>query len=594
MKSLSTEIIPQRLGPVTADYPDASYKDEGAGILPTPVLADFMNSYHYHALRMLSEAGLPINDQVDNITNNQLWDAYLINTNKMILNHGGKSDITPLVISGKTRSLSSMPDFLRANGAALSFNILATAINLQLSISNEKIIVDADILTSSITAAPSTNNTADINDTSISGDLYAGEVDAIINQIAIDNVGSEISSMVGQVVAFKTPTGEIFRGLLKTASLITDIYRGFYFDDAGDPIVRGVLSDGDTITLMKIGWVFIENDGVTVDVSYVTPVVSYTAPPTPSVGDYWFDTTIQKWKRYSGTWDIINRLLLGEIVSDSTYTIATRPIDFTNNFKEENNIETEIFSTEVIKSKSENSRINVYGTEVKIDLGKISWDITSDLESPQSEAVSTEYFIYLTDKAETIISSTKPYCRADLKGYYHPYQSWRCISKIFNDSSANIFSIREQSKFNSLKGKDKQYYEIKSRGGEGSTATRIPYFNTLLRNEGIQLASITNDTTNGLQIAFLKKCKINMVFLFSFDNELAGISINATSTSTNIQSIGAPYVKSIDLSNIGGFGTGVISGLIVNASDIIRPHNGNTIGHANPTFWEVMLEVEEL
>lgn len=79
MKSLITEIIPERLGPTTADFPDAQYQNEAAGVLPTPVLSQFMSSYHYHALRQLSEAGIAINDSIDDINNNQVYDAFILN-----------------------------------------------------------------------------------------------------------------------------------------------------------------------------------------------------------------------------------------------------------------------------------------------------------------------------------------------------------------------------------------------------------------------------------------------------------------------------------------------------------------------------------
>ena len=439
MRSLVTEVIPERLGPVTADFPDASYKNEAAGVLPTPVLAQFMTSYHYSVLRFLNEAGLSINDLTDDINNNQFWDAYYANTNRFILENSGLSPIAPRLISGATRAASSMPDFLRANGASLEFTILGNTTNLVMSTNNKEFVTDQDIVVAGVTAAPGANNTADINDITIVNDLYAGEDGS---ELIIDAVGSEVSALVGQMVAFKTVTGEIFQGFLKTATLITNVFRGFYFDNSGNPIVRGNLSDNDTLTLMKIGYVFVEDNGTTIDVSYLTPVVSYTAPSGPATGQYWFDISNKVWKIYSGaSFDIINRVLTGEVVSDSTNTIASRSYDFSNQFKELNNIELDIYSTEIVRSKSLQGRISVYGTEIQIDHSFLGWNIITDLESPLTEAVSTVYYLYISDEGQRIISATKPYWREDLKGDYHPYHSWRLVGMGYNDSSSNFTVI---------------------------------------------------------------------------------------------------------------------------------------------------------
>lgn len=349
------------------------------------------------------------------------------------------SQITTLpnrIVSGQSRALSELPDFIRANGAALEFTIQAATTNLVLSINNVSTTVAADVVKTGITAAPSTNNTADIDDTSISNDLYIGEDGT---EITIDNAGSSVTSRIGQVVALKTPTGEIFKGILKSATKITDVLRGYYFDNAGAPLVRGNLSDNDTVTLMNIGWVFVEDNGTTVDVTYQTPVVSFEAPGSPATGDYWFDLSNQIWKRYSGTtFEVINRILVGEVVSDATNTIASRSYDFSKSFSELNNIQLSVDTSEIVKSTDKSTGCSVYGSNIFVDLTKLDWNITTDLESGQTEAASTEYFLYLSEKGRRFLSSTKPYTRPDLQGRYHPYHSWRCVGQAFNNSGSNL------------------------------------------------------------------------------------------------------------------------------------------------------------
>lgn len=385
------------------------------------------------------------------------------------------SQITSLpnrVVSGQTRNLSSMPDFIRANGAALEFDILGATTELILSINNTAVSISSDLNKTGVISAPSTNNTADINDTDIVNDLYAGETDYSIKEILIDAVGSEITSRIGQIVAFRTPTGEIFQGLLKSGTRITDVYRGFYFDSSGNPIERGNLSNNDTITLMNIGWVFVEDNGSTVDVSYRTPSISYNAPSSPLTGDYWFDITNQVWKRYSGTtFEIINRILVGQVVSDDTNTIASRSIDFSNQYRQLNNIETTIDTSEIALSHRLSSRCSIYGTELQIDLNKLSWNITTDLETGLIESSDTVYFLYLSDEGQEIISDQRPYERKDLKGFYHPYHSYRCVATIYNDASSDFYLIDSLKYLDVKPHKEVNIRDEKSTGTAGGTAT---------------------------------------------------------------------------------------------------------------------------
>lgn len=359
------------------------------------------------------------------------------------------SQITSLpnrVVSGKTRPLSSAPDFLRANGAALEFDILGASTDLVLSINNTAVTINSDLNKTGLTAAPAANNTCQINDTTIVNDKYAGEIDYVYgteksNVLTIDTVGTEITALIGQVAAFKTPTGEIIKAFVKSATTLTNVVRGHYFDASGNPLKRGNLSNNDVLTLMKIAWVFVEDNGTTVDVTYRTPTVAYSAPTSPQTADYWFDISNQVWKRYSGTsWDIINRILVGEVLSDATNTIASRSIDFYNPYENKNNLDLEILSTEKVQTVGNRNRISVYGTEVIVDDTYIEWNITTDLETGLIEAISTFYYLYLSDKGQPIISDERPQYRGDLKGYYHPYDSHRAVGIIYNDGSSDFAS----------------------------------------------------------------------------------------------------------------------------------------------------------
>lgn len=346
------------------------------------------------------------------------------------------------IVSGKTRSLSSMPDFIRANGAALSFQVLGASTNLILSVNNSAATVTTDITKTGVTQAPATNNTCAVNDSTMTSDKFAGEDDT---SIIIDTVGSEISSKVGQIIALKKTT-EIMLAYVKSATELTNVFRGFFFDSSGNPIVREGLSNDDTLTLMSLGWVFMEDNGVTVDVSYKTPVYSYTAPSSPTTGDYWYDLSASVWKRYSGvSFEVINRTLIGVVVADDTNCIASRCFDFSKQFKATNTTKLEIFSTEIIRSKELAGVVSVYGTDIARLSSKLSWNITTDLESGLTEESSTVYYLYLTDQGQRIVSKEKPYYRPDLQGDYHPYHSWRLMGMAYNDASSNLITIWDEN-----------------------------------------------------------------------------------------------------------------------------------------------------
>jgi len=379
------------------------------------------------------------------------WDQ--LYANGIVLN-GQALDVSTIVsnpnriVSGATRSLSSMPDYLRADGSTNEFNILGDTTDLVLSINNTAVSVNTDLNVAGITLAPSTNNTADINDADMTNDLYAGEVDSGRPEIKIDAVGSEITNRVGQVAAFLTPAGEVFRGLIKDSTTITNVYRGWYLDSSGNAVNRGNLSNNDTVTILQIGWVFVEDNGSTVDITYNTPTIAFSAPNSPATGDYWLDLENKTWKRYSGaSWEIINRTLIGEIVSDDTSTLYSRSLDFSNNFNEINNVDIELFSTEIAQAKY-NIIASIYGTQIEVNIKKLSWNITTDLESGQSETSETFYWLYLSDEGEPIISSTKPHFRPDLKGYYHTHQSWRSVGNVYNDVS-NDLTFPSRGEYNS-------------------------------------------------------------------------------------------------------------------------------------------------
>ena len=113
-------------------------------------------------------------------------------------------------------------------------------------------------------------------------------------------------------------------------------------------------------------------------------------------------------------------------------------MDFAKNFNDFNNVKLEKFSNEIVRSVDPYSRVSVYGNDIAIDNTKTDWNITTDLASGLSEATSQIYYLYLSEDGQTRYDTRKPYSRGDLRGEYHPYESWRCLGLAYNDSSDDI------------------------------------------------------------------------------------------------------------------------------------------------------------
>lgn len=395
-----------------------------------------------------------------NVTENDTTSGYLndkieisAGLAKTLINGGGDellqlavdvADIqqTNTVVSGATRTNSTQPDFIRANSAALEFDILATTTPLIVNINNAEVTVSSNINVTSVPIPPTSNNTCTVNDSSLSGGLkskYQGEYDTVLT---IGNVGTQITDRVGQWATFETPTGEILYGYIKSSTEITDVRRGYFFDDSGDPIARGVLNDNDTLTLLSTSWIFIEDDGTTATFTNKSPIYSFEEPTGLSVesNDYWFDLNNNVWKRNNGSsWVTIDRTLIGVASNDSTGVIGTRSENFTKVRSNKNTLDVEVLSNTQVRTKKGKNFVSVNGNFLAFDLSQITWDITDHLDTGLTEASDTVYYLYLTEKGEPVISDELPYDLTDtLKGYYHPYEAWRCVGSFLNDGSSNI------------------------------------------------------------------------------------------------------------------------------------------------------------
>ena len=349
------------------------------------------------------------------------------------------------IVSGKVRTTSDQPLFLKANGAAKTVTVSAATTNFIYYVNGTEYTMITDVDLAGLTAAPTSNNTCLVNDALATGGEYwtkhAGEDGSEIN---VDTMGSEISGLTGKFGAFKLAGAatEYFIAYVKSATVLSKASRGFFFDSSNAPVARTTFTNNDTITLMKLTWVFAKTDG-TLTATYNNPVWSKDEPGSPALGDYWYDIPNNTWKVYGvGSYSSAGAHLIGCCIQDGTNTVAARSFEFFKGFAADNTIELFYNSATSVQSRWPGSNISVWGTSIKFDKNLVSWDITADLDSGVTEAASTYYYFYITETGDKVISNVKPHDRReDLLGYYHPHNPWSCVGRAFNNSSSDLEQV---------------------------------------------------------------------------------------------------------------------------------------------------------
>lgn len=132
--------------------------------------------------------------------------------------------------------------------------------------------------------------------------------------------------------------------------------------------------------------------------------------------------------------------------------------------------------------------------------------------------------------------------------------------------------------------------------GNGSTATKIPYFTTQTVNNTNSILTVTsNDSTNGLRITANKAALIVVTFTIYGTTSLGdqfGVSKNASSVTTNIASTTdsekIAYSQAINASST-AYATSVSATCLVAANDVIRPHTSGFSGSGSATDWRFQI-----
>lgn len=447
------------------------------------------------------------------------------------------------VTSGKTRTTSDQAQFLTPNGSALSIVIDATPTPLVFDVNGTSVSVASDITISSLTAAPSSNNTCLVDDTEAADQFdtrlwgsYGHRKD-----ITVDTMGSEITALVGKYAAFSHGS-EYFVAFVESTTKLSRVQRGFFYNSSLSPVNPDVFSNNDTITLLKMGWIFVEDNGTTAEVTYTNPVWSFTSPTSPVTGDYWYDLTNNVWKRYDGaSFQIIDRTLVGYLANSTTACIGARCVEFYKKNDFVNELFLDVSTTEIVKARHQNSRVNVHGQYLYFGYSLPTWNITTDLATSvdminATEQASTIYYCYLTEDGDTVLSDIHPYYRQDFGGtWYHPHNSWRAVGAAFNNASSNITVA------GSFNPKEKQEVVLNTHNGYGATGTKIFRLSVTVTNLGANLIYLDDANAGN---SFTVKMPGKYFFWGTFEADAAvrptlAFSLNATDLTANAENVPA-------------------------------------------------------
>ena len=545
-----------------------------------------------------NSAGIPTSNQ--NIGTVALpWGTCRI-TNLIV--NGATIDTTKIlapvnrVVSGQVRTTSNQAQFIWPKGSNNSFDLKATTTNLVLDINGVSVSFVADQNKASLTLAPSSQNTALVNNILAIGqwDTRLWGEEWCFKTIAMDTAGTGITALIGKWASFKIVHGgntEYFLAFVNSATELTKCLRGYFYNSAGAPINRIAIYDNDVITLMSTAWIFATNDGSTLDVTYNNPIWNYVAPTGPATGDYWYDLANNLWKRYDGaSWISINRVFIGMAIIDTANCVGARSVDFYRTADNQNTVDLEISTTEIIKATKLNQNVSIYGNLLEFKNTLASWNITTQLATSTemynaTEQASTVYWLYISDIGQCIISDITPYYRGDLKGWYHPHNTWRAVGLAYNNASNNFIQAG---------GIETNKTDIcyDSPGTFPATDTKIRYFTTAIRLLGASFIGTTDASVSGTVLTCFIPCTANAVYSgesYTGAGFFFGFSLNSANRTTNIQSLPGQSNEGICVGYCLSTEYGFVSASInAKMGDILRPH---TAGGVSASAWNCQLKL---
>lgn len=349
---------------------------------------------------------------------------------------------TNRLASGATTSRSSQLNVIIPNGSAASLVIDGSPTSFEYRINGVAYSITTDLTVTGLSLAPSSGNTCAIETGPITSQQWTKFWGQYGTKIVVQSMGAAITALIGQIAAFKHDDGagniEYFTALVEDSTHLSFAQRGAYFGAAGAAKPAVAFDAGDTITLLKLSWIFATTAGG-ISVSYTTPTVSASEPALPSVGDYWFDLLVNQWKTFNSTaWVAANATLIGITMQDTSACVAAKTLDAYKTQNSNNSMELYRTSNSTVQVRDTFSEVTLFGKVINFQSTRPIWDMATNLDTGLTEAASTYYYFYMTEDGLPVISDQAPALRRDLSGLYFPTETWRCLGYAYNNAASNL------------------------------------------------------------------------------------------------------------------------------------------------------------
>lgn len=344
------------------------------------------------------------------------------------------------IISGRTTGNSSQLCALIPSGSTSSVTLSASATPFSYYIGGVAYSITANVTLTGLSLGPSANNTCslaalDVN-VAVAGQQWTKVWGHYGTKIPVNGMNSSIASNVGQVCAFKTGT-EYFVSYVNSTTQLTNAWRGSMFNSSANNVSAAGLTHGDEIKLLKLAWIF-ANTSQSLAVTYTNPSISATQPTSPNTGDYWFDLGTTAWKTFNSTsWVFANATIIGITMQDTAACVAARTIDAFKPVDSTQTLSFKTLSNTQVQAADEFTQVSVCGQLQTFQNSRPIWDTALHLDAG-AFSPSTTYYFYMKETGLQLISQAAPIHRRDLRGLYHPGETWRCLGSAQSNASTQF------------------------------------------------------------------------------------------------------------------------------------------------------------
>lgn len=347
------------------------------------------------------------------------------------------------IVSGLTTGNSSQLIALQAAGTTSSLTLFGAGTTFSYYVNNTPYSVTANTTITGLSLASASNATCQVSSVGatpvFAGQQWTKALGQYGTNIPVINMGSTVSAQLGSIAAFKTGS-EYLIAYVNTTSALTQAWRGSFFNQTPTVVPAVGLNAGDVLTMLKLTWVFV-NTGGSLAVTYNNPTIAAAQPTGPATGDYWFDLTTTAWKTFnSTTWVAANAMLAGMCLQDTANCVAARTFDSYQPFSSQNSAAIDRNSGTVAQVNAEFAEVSLFGKTRNFGPTRPSWNLNTNLDTGVS-TLDTVYFFYMKETGAPVVSATFPMHRRELRGLYHPGETWRCLGSMATDANTAFVTV---------------------------------------------------------------------------------------------------------------------------------------------------------